>query len=91
MRAQKWTLKKFMRVRPFRGWCVLFCGLWSVWALGQSAVKPARPGVHESVAHSKAIAGTRLLDADEGLAILGAALEMRAPAHRAEARSRFGS
>ena len=76
-----------MRFRRLNGWCVLFCGCWTVCALGQSAVKPARQNVHPPVTHSKAIAGPRLLDAEEGLAILGAALETRSPAHRAESRS----
>src|ERR1700751_2362344 len=74
-----------MRLGEFKAWCVVFCGM-GLYAHAQSAAKP-RQNVGPPVRVSKTIAGTRTLSPDEGLAILSAALESRAPALRAEAHS----
>ena len=74
-----------MPLRRLYAWCVLLCGL-GLCAHGQSTAK-ARPNVHPPSAPSKTVSGTQTLSPDEGLAILSAALESRAPALRVEAHS----
>jgi hypothetical protein len=76
-----------MRFRRFTGWSLVVCAGGILSAQGQSMVGSARPGVRPVAVSRKARAGTRLLSADEGLAILGAALESRGPVRRSEARS----
>jgi hypothetical protein len=74
-----------MRLKKLRGCCVLLCGL-GLCAHGQSTAK-SRPSVRSPGAPAKTSAEARTLSPDEGLAILSAALESRAPAFRAEAHS----
>jgi hypothetical protein len=69
----------------------LSCGVWLLlclasfaWAQSQPAPKAKLPGTAASPATSKARVVPKLLDSDDGLAILGAALEAR---HKAEVRS----
>jgi NlpC/P60 family len=62
-------------------WVLLLCGSCLLWAQGQSP-KPAR--VPSGATSTKAGAATRLLDANDGLTILGAALEGR---YKMESRS----
>ena len=74
-----------MRLGEFRAWCVVFCGV-SLCAHAQTTAASRRT-VHAPVTASKSSIGAKTLIPDEGLAILSAALESRAPALRAEAHS----
>jgi hypothetical protein len=75
--------KGLMRLCTLRGWGLLLCASSISWAQTHPPVNPARQTVRSAVA-TKAGTGAKLLDANDGLAVLGAALEAR---HKSEQRS----
>jgi NlpC/P60 family len=72
-----------MRLHGLRGWGLLFCAA-SVCAQTSAVVSPARQTVRAASESAKRAAGPKLLDANDGLAVLGAALETR---HKSAQRS----
>jgi NlpC/P60 family len=65
------------------GW-LLVCSSCALWAQSRPAVGPAKQTSHAAIESAKAARSPRLLDANDGLAVLGAALETR---HKSEMRS----
>ncbi|HST09307.1 MAG TPA: NlpC/P60 family protein [Terriglobales bacterium] len=73
-----------MRLPALLGGGLLFCASSVLWAQMHPAVNPARQTVRTTTASAKSGAGAKLLDANDGLAVLGSALETR---HKSEQRS----
>lgn len=72
-----------MRLHGLRRWGLLFCAA-SVCAQTNPVVSPARQTLRAASESSRRAAGPKLLDANDGLAVLGAALETR---HKSAQRS----
>jgi hypothetical protein len=73
-----------MRRGVLGGWGLLVYSWGALWAQNQPAVSPAKQTSRAAVEPAKATRGPRLLDVNDGLAVLGAALETR---HKSEMHS----
>jgi len=72
-----------MRLHGLRGWGLLFCAA-GLCAQTNPVVSPARQTLRAASESPKRAAGPKLLDVNDGLAVLGAALETR---HKSAQRS----
>jgi hypothetical protein len=73
-----------MRGGVLRGGWLLVCASCALWAQSQPAVRPAKQTSRAALESAKAARGPRLLNASDGLAVLGAALETRHKAERSD-------